>query len=767
MNMLTPSHLKFASAILLLGFLCGAGTKNPEPLYKKSFKEIIRKYLFIADFSTKPPTRPVSKHLFWRYPIKTPKTYFPIFHPVDDVAKEFPTTPGDGRVYQHITAGRTLFMQGKFAEAKKVFLAARSIYGKTFAHHRRVDYFIGLSYLNEAHELLKASGNDWNNTDVRSAYSNVATFLSWALLIKRQNSDPLVEEISGKQFYNLAAIYYRYGRFGAAFGAAQSGLQHLSSRGSRDFRIKLRRIQAEAYVQNRTYLEAVQEFDTAIRQDPSPEDAAAMFARVGDIYFDLNNYELAEESYALANRIDQEVEQVTPAQFVLRGESLFWLGKFSDAQKMFYYAMETEGFRNSVSPLDDTLRAQAHLRLADAYLAQEKYAKAKLEYFRVQHDYRDSMEGRIAKVRSACLELPQFKGNNVKHAREVLESMRNDDIPGDARELAWACEVGSYATRERTEAMVTRVKEFYGRYPSSRFLKSLVTPIKEVKAAKLDAYFKAGKNYQAVTYFEQTREFLYKRINPKTKRNLFASYVDFYQPEKAREFWNAYSKSPDSDLKVLRQAVTAAELVEGKAGNAWKKRNKHFAKTLPLRKWNIKANDDSLKLVNRILALSTSDMHVAWLYNLSQHWTKQSPELTCRLGYPLLSRLESAPKRSPIPRSVLQKDLAGMIKARFPSLLETDETCAISLLNLEVRMAKGDPQGLAARYLSRQSWRMSRALASVFWDVSEQTLAAGNQETAKELWRIIRDKAPADAPEKDFAKVRADKSRTEYDQLWR
>ena len=107
----------------------------------------------------------------------------------------------------------------------------------------------------------------------------------------------------------------------------------------------LRRIIAEVFIDAQEYLDAIRQYDMAIRQSENPIDAANMFARAGDIYYSLNNFDLAEDMYRLAIRISQRKDTLNPAQYILRGESLFWMGKFKDAQLMFNY-----GIMSSASP---------------------------------------------------------------------------------------------------------------------------------------------------------------------------------------------------------------------------------------------------------------------------------------------------------------------------------------------------------------------------------------------------------------------------------
>src|SRR6185437_9778190 len=101
--------------------------------------------------------------------------------------------------------------------------------------------------------------------------------------------------------------------------------------------------------------------------------------------------------------------------------------------------------------------------------------------------------------------LPFYDGNNVAHARELLEDAKDEDIPGVAKEMGWACQVGSYTDRERTPEMIERVRDFADAYPESRFLKSFVVPVRTYQASQIEPYFKAGDKYRALSFFEKNR----------------------------------------------------------------------------------------------------------------------------------------------------------------------------------------------------------------------------------------------------------------------
>jgi tetratricopeptide (TPR) repeat protein len=800
---------------------------EPRPLSDQSFEEILASYSFVGDLEQKEAERGVSDEIFWRYPYVLPKVDFPIEIDFTDPAVELPATRGTGRPIDHLNRGRMHFLQGEYKEAKGAWLTGRARYGKEYPGHRRSDYFVSYVFLQLARELMKTTGKPYDDQAVKGQFANAATFLEWAFVVKADQPDPLLEKVTPKGLYNLAAVKWRYGRYAGSFGAAEAGLNFLRKTGRKDYRPQFHRIIAESYIQNRSYLEAVQTLDQAIRQDVSRPQAAASFARVGDVYFDLNNYELAEDAYALGARIDEDLKQMSPAQLVLRGESLFWLGKFSEAQTALHHALEGAAFRQETAPLPEEFRPWAALRIADSFLARAAEArgevlklgfaaiergdrdelcaeledpksktlpakvkpplarycnlieKAKLEYYRVGHDYRSVMAGRLAQVRSGCLELPYYGGNNVKHTRELLEQAKSGELPPMAVELGWACQVGSYTQRERTPEMLERVKKFHDVYPKSRFLASFVEPVREFQARKIDPYFQEGDTYRALAFFEANRKSLYPKVDAAMAARLFIAYTDVYKPEKAKEFWREHhQEEPDTDLRVLREAIVAAELVDKRAGKEWEQRNAHFAGTLQKRDWKLAPGKQSLNYVHRFLQVSSLDDHLDWLMILARRWSVENTDYACDLELPLLSRAYAVAESKTHARVLAR--LSEMIDAKLPELFKADGSCALSMLELEQKIMRrkrpvdefgkplspSGPSALAARYVARQSWPLVGDFLHMFWTIAEHLNDDGDPRSAKLMWQVLRDKGPIGAPETQFAKARLDPTRTELEKMW-
>ncbi len=736
----------------------------------QSFEAILKSYAFVADFYLKEPERSISDELFWRYPWKVPTPEFPIFPEFDDPKIEMPQSKGAGRAVQHINRGRALYLEGEIEEARRTWLSARARYGKDWPYHRRNDYFVGYAFMRLATADMANRKVGWEDKLVEGAWSNAATFLSWAFSLKKDEADPVVDAAMPKGLYNLAAIYYRYNRYSGAYGAAVTGLEYLRKTGRKDYRPWFRRLIAESYVQNRTYLEALQEFDTALRQDPDRAHAAAIFMRVGDVYFDLNNYELAEEVYRLSSVIDEELRNITPAQLIFRGESLFWLGKFDEAQRMFHMALDGIPFRRVTAPVPSDFAAYARLRMADAWLAQKNRDKAKLEYFKVNHEFRGSEAARIAAVRLACLELPFYEGNNIRHARELLEQSKEEaQLPEQAKELSWACHTASWAERERTRDMVERVRTFATKYPESRFLRSLAEPVREVQAARIEDYFSVGDAHRAARFFEMNRKALFPEVPESVAARLFIAYANTLHSEKAAEFWEAHHKTPDSDLKLLREAVVSAENLDreasaasqkGKRASVWQNRLGALASKVKERKWTVtpdgRAVDYWVRLGN---SKSAQGLFLGPLVDLARSWSATDLGNMCLYEFPLVARTMSG-----LPQERVRALAREMIDRTLPALLQKDESCASSLLEMEARL--WDPASLAAMWRARLQWPMTQPVLAQIWSVAEALGQAGDRKGAEEFWKVLSEKAPKGSVESGLAKARLDPTRTEFESLW-
>ncbi len=726
----------------------------------KSVEQQIREFRFVADFNQKEDTRNISEDLFWRYPLDLPKVEFPFAPEFTDPDKEFPRTDGEGRAVQHINRARGQFFSGDIEGARKSLLSAKARYGKEYTHHRRTDYLLAYVFMKEGMTEMERRRVDLDDAKIKGRFSNAATFLSWAFNLKKDIPDPLVDYATPKGLYNLAAIYFRYERFAGSFAAASLGLDFLRASGRKDYRMAFRRINAENYIKNGTFLEAVQELDEALRQDYNPEDAAAILHRAGDIYFNLNNYELAEEAYELGAKADETLRQISPAQLILRAESLFWLKRFKEAQLFLYNALESGAFRKQKNAPSASTAAWAALRSADIYLALKDMQKARLGYFKVETEHRNQIAAKIAKVRLACLELPQYQGNNIEHARTDLERLRSDeDLPPQARELAWACHTASFASRERTPDMLEKVRAFARAYPESRFLKDMVEPVRETQARSIENYFAESDVYGAIAFFENNRKRLFlKGIPPEIQKKLFRAYVDTGKSAKAVEFIPSVDRKEITDIDLLRIATALSE-----TRNTRKLGSK--IPRLTSRKWVLEMEGEGIQLATRIIESNLDGINLPWVIRLQDKWAEKDDSLMCDGQLALWTKAATLPPKTRTSIN-LPNRVSTAIADYMPDLLDDDPACAVTLFDLEYNLMSQNQNRLASTYLQRKDWPQSRESIRHAWTLSE-ALARSKPETAKKLWQMIIEKGDPESPEVAFAKGRLDPKATEFEKIWR
>lgn len=743
-----------------------------KPAEPKSVEQSIREFRFVADFSPKEPEREISNELFWRYPLELPKVEFPIEPDFTDLEAEMPRTIGEGRAVQHLNNARQEFIDGDFESARKSLLSAKARYGKEYPFHRRTDYFLAYVFMKEGFAGMAKRRVSLDDPKTKGNFSNAATFLSWAFNLKKDIPDPLVDRATPKGLYNLAAIYFRYDRFAASFAAAELGLDFLRANGRADFRMSFRRINAENYIKNGTFLEAIQELDQALRQDYNKVEAAAIMHRAGDIYFNLNNYELAEEAYDLGARADESLRQISPAQLMLRAESLFWLKRYREAQLFLNNAIEGVSFRKEKNPPSPATASWASLRFADIHLALNDPAKAKLAYFKMDREFRGFPAAKVAKIRLACLELPYYEGNNINHARAELEQLRVDpDLPPQAKELAWACHTASFATRERTPQMLDKVRAFAKAYPESRFLKAMVEPVRQTQAMSIEKFFTNDDDYGAVAFFEENRKRLFtKGVPPKIATELFRSYSDIGKSAKAKEFLSSIlaeknetaSVRATSDLDVLRIATVLAETKDAK-------RMSRFNAQLIKRAWKIERTPAADQLATRIIESNMERTALPWLLPLYEHWATADESLICDMQLSLLTKAAALSEKAKKAMK-LDERITLAIDDYMPDLQDDDPSCAATLLDMEYNLMARKPETLAKRYLERKEWKATPETVTHAWSVSENLshkTPSAAPAAAKELWKFIVAKGDSRSPEVTFAKSRLDPNATEFEKIWK
>lgn len=752
-----------------------AKTKQTPAVPKKpSTDDIIQNFSFVGDFELKEETRINSGHeIFWRYPYVIPKVTFDLDLEQDfnseALKKEFPQTEGEGRAIEHLNSGRLLFLNQQVDEARKTWLGGRARYGKEYPYHRRNDYFIASSFLHLGIQKWRKNGYNYDESDLRQIFVNASTFLSWAFDRKKDLPDPLLDGLAPRAYYNLATIYYVYGRWAGVLGATNLGLDYLRKTGRSEYRREFRRMLAETYIKNQNYLEAIREYDVTLRQDEGVESSARIFARIGDIYFSLNNFELAEEVYDAANRIDSERNAITPSQYILRGESLFWIGKFDEARKQMQYALQTMSLPQVKQDVPLDMQALASLRIADSWLASKNMEKAKVAYFSHSQEFKGHITENYARIRLACLELPIYEGNNIRHARELLASLKDqaDSLPSVAQEMAWTCETASYAQHERTAEMIERVRRFAELYPDSDLLRSLVDPVREVQSKSIDSFFANGDPHGAVQFFEKTRSFLYPQVSDELGRKLFEAYVDVHQSEKALPFLKAYEDGTLDASGLLRLAVALAEIgqsAEGKDREHWLKRNRNLVQRFFEKKLQFEQQPSVRLSFRRIMETEMGRIYRPWILGEALRWADADLSIGCDLVYPLMQTPAVGPDGH-LPKEIAAKTQT-FIETHLKNLLRFETNCAYSLMEFEISNPHASKAALVDVYLKRDYLPVDPQTAPLFWTLAEHVLKEGDHEGAERLWKFLVEKGNASMPEVRYAKARLDKRRTELEDLW-
>jgi tetratricopeptide (TPR) repeat protein len=262
---------------------------RPEPREKEinlataSFKEIIDRYVFIADFNQKPAERPVTTEYMWKYPFKPGPVKFELDLNTQDMRKMVYQIKGGGPKTEIFNIGRVAFMEGDYDRAHEVWLQGRQAFKDDAVTNRAFEFFLGINALTIYKTRLDAGKGQAGDEDSKKYLQRAGYFLAAAFILRKDAKEERVSEHAAWGLYNLAVIYYKFDRIPSAYGAATEGLSALLSQGKTSHRTHFRQLLAEAHIRNQDLISAIQELDTAIRQDPDPREAARMFNRSEEV----------------------------------------------------------------------------------------------------------------------------------------------------------------------------------------------------------------------------------------------------------------------------------------------------------------------------------------------------------------------------------------------------------------------------------------------------------------------------------------------------
>ncbi len=775
------------SPLLLIACLCvqsqglakNQKKERPGSLQKSSFEEILDRYLFISDFSDKPAERPISNEVIWKYPYKLAPQGFELDLRKNHIDSMVFKIGGADRITEHFARGRVDFLAGRYDDAHTIWLAGRQKYFTDSLTNRRYEFFLALNAAHVLREKYDEYKGDYHHPELRKKINRLAYFLAAVFILRRDIPDPQIDKHAPWALYNLSVIYYRLERWSPLTGSTQEGLAMLLKQGRKEYRPKFRQLLAEVFIKAQDYLPAIQELDTAIRQDKDKAEAARMFNRAADIYFDLNNYELAEDVYMMASRIDETRSNFEPTQAVMRAEALFWLGKYKEARALLSVAVDsTVKKERDWLTISGTL-PWARLRVADTWLVELEKAKSnervklaeqtRLAYFKVETEHPSSEAAQIARIRGACMDLPSYEGKNVKHAREYLEKLKHDkSAPMQLAELVDACLVGSYVEREQTPEMVARVREFSDKYPLSRYLDKMIPSVRTVQATNINEFFDKGFDFLANEFFEKKRKALYPSVSNELASKLFASYVNTSQVDKAKEFWKQHqlhtAKSAKSDDELLRELLFLSEVKHSRSEISYNKDLAALITKAENQEWNKTPSTKSKGYVERILNSPKSSLNLAWILNASKAWGDISAESLCSVTLPLMLRMANDSKSRKF-RQLTSREVRSTLPSQWNELSGHNASCAQSWLDLEARTIS--LKELSARYGARSEWKLEGPWLERLWTHSEELESAKDLNAARAIWQRIATDAPTETFEARMAKTRLDPSQTEIETLWK
>lgn len=737
-----------------------------ESLEFASFAEILERYTIVADFHPKEAQRRISSEVFWNYPYVLPRIQFPIDLSAGADFASIPPSFGQNRGFEHLNRGRVLYLSGHFEKAIKTWLAARFLL-KDPRQLGRANYFIASAYLQLGARALDRDGSSWEDAAVSRFFVRASSFYKQAYKSKEALKDPLLFREFPNTAYRLAAIYHRYRKFDAALLMATRALLFLQRSKRKEHRFVFRRIAAEALIANREYLKAAKILDQAISQDPSPLSVSKAFARLGDMYFDLNNYELAADMYALSHGAGRHAKSSQSLRPILRGESLFWQGKFAMAQQHFRLGLKT--FAHTPLDADRSLARLnivpwAYLRIADAYLARLRatpVSREKLEkkallqeqtevaYFRVIHRHSNSPAADYARIRLYCLQEDRLKKSNLNHMRDYLASKEHSSYQKTVRELAAACRTRSFVKRESGIKMLRQIKEFSRRFPNSEQIAEFVTPVKRLRAKLLDELIRANEYYKAIDYYETQTNILFRKLSSSQGKGLFKAYLETRQVGKANSFVKYFD--PKGIRDWVRLAVYDAETDPG-----------HKIKPEIRQKLLNKLQSNSKKLaqakwispyLDRISSSSHFGDHHTWILKAAYEKSKFHSKDICTTLLPLLGKSLSLTN---FDGEAIASILTELFKEQFPALLKGSPSCSQQYIDIEELANRDHPREYASRWLNRLEWPMDTKLLETVWRAAE-TLHSLDHKRAKRLWNFLAKKFKKNSTKYKLIQIRLDR----------
>ena len=757
-------HVKCYVLIVICFFLISSTSFSSEKkqvdissqTVEENFHKVIDNYYFISDFRLKPSTRAPLNHYFWRYPIKAEDVNFE----VDGVFWNkdlFPVTEGEGLIYQHLNRARIFYHDKNFERARNTLLSAKARAESDFKYLNRINYFIALTFLAEipALESLDTFGDEEKTSEketlIKKYYSNASNFLVHAFYTP--SDDPLIQKNRIKALYNIAVINFKFKSYMYAYKFINLGLEAQAKEGSLSHYIDLLRMQGCILQKSRSYFDAIKVYDLALRQESiTRKEAALILTQAANIYFDLNNYELAEDLYEKASLVD--LSSFTPLTYVLRGEALFWMNELDKALEMFKESEDSKNFKR-INPsyyMDKSTSEFVRLRTADIYLAKKDHKKASLEYFKVKHADRQSYFGQIGDVREACLDFHSFDLKNISHSRELFENYYNTATDANLKELALACLTMSY---KDTDQMVEKASQFLAVYPESDYLDSMKIPLIKKQASIIDTYFKDKKYQEAVKFFETNRSTLFNKIEEPVRIKLFEAYMDLYSYDKAREFYEDYFKYVKTlknddinyNLSLVRLICFYRQIKNNKNIKAIKNLasdTKEILKKIDQTSWSKTVPDSTYQSYIERLTLKQELDDLRWMIRLvNESDSSKIADFKCNYTYDVYKVAVQKMKYKEHEKlgvgKKVEEDMGGIY-----DLIKSNETCSEKLVDIDRTLHRDNIDVILKRCQSYTS--MSKHMAFVCWNEA-QAIEQKDEKTSQNIYKNIISVAPKDSQE--------------------
>ncbi|MDD9951926.1 MAG: hypothetical protein OXT67_10225, partial [Zetaproteobacteria bacterium] len=371
------------------------------------------------------------------------------------------------------------------------------------------------------------------------------------------------------------------------------------------------------------------------------------------------------------------------------------------------------------------------------------------------------------------LELPVYQGNNVRHAQESLSAARHKDLPLKTHELAWSCEILSYATQKNMTRFASELNSFYHSHPKSRYIESYIAPLEKYRIDRLTEYIQQKKPYEAIEYYEKYKEHFLSQLSPSQQYGLFKAYYETRNIAQARPFAESFYKQlpHDQPIDLLRFLVFTAEYQSTyeDSQDLYQMQEESIARMMELNPQISNSSAIQYHIV-RLMQTKLAHKHYPWLIRLMKPWSNDDVEQLCSQTYSLLStKLEHSLKEQPTQTTAVWNDLKVLIDQWFPEIFNRSVECSRNLLSLEAILGR-QPEFTAQSiqlWQQRTEWPQKKIHLPMQWQLAMQAYNTPQfKPLALQLMQRIAAEDPRSYVEAKMARVFVDTQKTETEDLW-